>query len=368
MKKVLKKDKQSYYMYDEIYKQGDIIISLIEKYVSFSIEKVKIEEFLFKKRQLSKIKRFVFLACGSSAHASLLGNYYFEEFTGKNCEYEYADEFISRPAVIEPGTAVVLISQSGQTRDVLLSAEIAREKGAFIIGVSNTRGSKLERMSDVLINTMAGEEKSMAATKSFSSQVFILFLMSLFFADIFNKRISVKQEIFKELKNLPKKIIKVLKLEKEIKKIAKKLTTKNSLVVTGKKYNFPICLEGAHKIKETAYIHAEGIASEELRHGGEAMLDKNFPVFCLVPTDSVYKNNIVLLKELKKTKANVCLLTNKNTKQLRALSIDLLKMPKIIEPLMPIVSVIPFQLLAYHLALAKKIDINKPRNIQKFVA
>lgn len=366
--KKFQKNKQTHYMYEEIYEQTQVIESLIDRYANFSIEKINIEEFLFKKSQLHKIKRFVFLACGSSAHASLLGNYYFEEFTEKNCEYEYADEFISRPAIIEPGTAVVLLSQSGKTKDVLIAAEIARKKGAFIIAVSNTPGSKLDRMSDVFIDTNAGVEKAMAATKSFSSQVLVLFLMSLYFADIFDKRIKIRKEIFKELKTLPKKIKKVLELEREIKKIANSLAKKESLVITGRKYNFPIALEGAHKIKETAYIHAEGIASEELRHGGEAMLDNKFPVFCMVPTDSVYKENVVLLKELKAIKIPVYLLANKNTKQLRDLSKSLIILPKVIEPLMPIVSVIPLQLLAYHLALAKDIDIDKPRNIHKFVA
>ncbi len=366
MKKVSKK-KKTYHMHDEIYEQAQVIEGLINKYANFSIEKINMEEFGFHKSKLHKIKRFVFLACGSSAHASLLGNYYFEEFSAKNCEYEYADEFISRKAILEPGTAVVLISQSGKTRDVLIAAEIVRKKGAFIIGIGNTKGTKLERMSDVFICTKAGVEQAMAATKSFSSQVFILFLMSLFFADIFGTRIKNRKEIFKEFKTLSKKISETLESEKEIKKIAKSLAKKKSLVVTGRKYNFPIALEGAHKIKETAYIHAEGIASEELRHGGEAMLDKNFPVFTVVPTDSVYKENIVLLKELKAINIPVYLFANKNTKQLRDLSKALIVLPKIIEPLMPMLSVLSLQLLAYHLAVAKNIDINKPRNIKKFV-
>jgi glucosamine--fructose-6-phosphate aminotransferase (isomerizing) len=222
-------------------------------------------------------------------------------------------------------------------------------------------------MSDIFFDTSAGEEKAMAATKSFSSQLIILFLMSLYFADIFDVGIKDRKEVFKELKLLSKKINKVLNLEKDVKKIAKQLAKKENLIITGRKYNFPICLEGAHKIKETAYLHAEGIASEELRHGGEAMLDKNFPVFCLVPTDSVYKENVVLLKELKAIKISIYLFANKNTKQFRDLSKALIILPRIIEPLMPIVSVILLQLLAYHLALAKNIDINKPRNIQKFV-
>ncbi len=368
MIKVLKNIEKTPYMIREIYEQAGVIEKMIERYVSFSIEKIKMEEFGFNKRYLHKIKRFIFLGCGSSANASLLGNYYFEEFTGKNCEYEYADEFISRRAILEPGTAVILISQSGKTRDVLIAAEIARKKGAFIIGVSNSKGSKLERMSDVFFDTRAREEKAIAATKSFSSQVLILFLMSLYFADVFNIEIKNRKEIFKEIGKLEDNIIKTLKLEKEIKKIAKLLAKKNNLVVTGRKYNFPICLEGAHKIKETAYIHAEGIASEELRHGGEAMLDTKFSIFCIIPTDSVYKENLVLLKELKKTKAPVYLFSNKSTKELQSLSKSLLVLPKVIEPLMPIVSVILFQLLAYYLAISKKIDINQPRNITKFVA
>ncbi len=203
--KKLQKNKKSFHMLDEIYEQPRIVQSLLDNYLNNANDKVKMKEFQFKLGKLHKIKRFVFLACGSSAHASLLGNYYFEEFTEKNCEYEYADEFISRRAVIEPGTAVVLLSQSGKTKDVLIAAEIARQKGAFIIAISNTPGSKLERMSDVFFDTSAGEEKAMAATKSFSSQLIILFLMSLYFADIFDVGIKDRKEVFKELKSLTKK-------------------------------------------------------------------------------------------------------------------------------------------------------------------
>ncbi len=367
MKKITKKI-QTPYMIREIYEQTETLEKILDKRVGFVTNSISFDEFSFFKNKIKKIKRFLFLGCGSSANASLLGNYYFEEFTGKNCEYEFADEFIVRRAILEPGTAVVLLSQSGKTRDILLSAEIARDRGAFIIGISNTSGSKLEKLADVMINTEAGDEKGVAATKSFSAQIITLFLMSLYFADIFDVKIKDREEIFKELKILPDKISKALKTEKEIKKIAKNIFRKNNLLVTGRKFNFPIALEGAHKIKETAYIHAEGVASEELRHGGEAMLNKDFPVFCIIPGDSVYKDNLVLAKELKKIKVETFITSDKNLKTLKDLSKTLIIFPKTIETLAPVLSLVILQLLAYHLAMTKKIDVDNPRNIQKYIA
>jgi len=273
---------QKPHMIKEIYEQREVLEKIFEKHLGFITTSVGFDEFVFFKSKIKKIKRFLFLACGSSANASLLANYYFEEFTGKNCEHEFADEFISRRAILETGTAVVLLSQSGKTNDVLIAAEIARDRGAFIIGVSNTKGSKLEKLVDVMVDTEAGIEKGIAATKSFSAQAITLFLMSLYFADIFDIKIKKRKEIFKAIESLVSDITKVLKKEKDIKKLAKSLSRSKNIVITGRKFNFPIALEGAHKIKETAYIHAEGIASEELRHGGEAMLDKDFPVLSIV--------------------------------------------------------------------------------------
>ncbi len=353
-------------MLEEIYEQPGIMRKLLDKYVDFDFDQVTMSELKYEKRRLQKINKFVFLGCGSSANASLLANYYFEELTGKNSEYEFADEFISRRAVLEPGTAVVLISQSGKTRDVLVAAEIAKEKGALVIGISNAPGSALDRISDIAINIEAGQELGVAATKSFSAQILILLLMALNFSQIFKKKFAGKEKLFSDLKILPLQIEKILKSEKAIIAIAKKMDKSKNIIVAGRKYNFPIALEGAHKIKETAYIHAEGVASEEFRHGGEAMLDKNFSFVVLVPSDDLYKDNLVLLKELKKTKVKIYIFSDKKTKQLLDFGVTE-RLLKNSDLLMPLMSLIPLQLLAYHLALNKGLDINNPRNIQKFV-
>lgn len=355
-------------MISEIHEQRDVLEKLANKHLDFAKGEFVFREFLHKRRDLRRVKRFLFLGSGSSSFASILANYYFEEHTGLNSEFEFADEFVARNAVVERGTCAVLISQSGKTKDLLIAAKMLRKKGAFIIVVTNTLGSALDRLSDVTIHTDAGEERGIAATKSFSSQVFILYLLAVYFSEFFGSGIKNKAQFVKDIAGFGKHIDKAIAKEAELKKLAKKYKQVQNIIFIGRRYLYPIALEGAHKTKETAYKHAEGTSSEELRHGAEAMLDKDYLVVSLIPGDDMYKSNLQVLKEVKRTKARILAFSNKKTKELNTLTNDLVNLAKIGDELALFPYLICLQIFAYYLALENGLDIDKARNITKYVA
>src|SRR3989339_234040 len=355
-------------MLKEIREQALIIKDIINKRVDFKTGCAVFDEFDHGKiRILKNVQRIIFLGCGTSYHAALYGNYVFEELTGLNCECELADEFIKREAVIESGTAVVLISQSGETGDALKAARLAREKEAFIIGLTNEINSSLSKYADICIYTEAGEEIAVAATKTFTSQVMLLGLLAVYFDSLNRKPPVLSQPAVFELKGLSEKIAAVLGSEEEIKIIADKYASEKGFVILGENYNYPIALEGALKFKETAYVHAEGLAAGEFLHGPLAIVDTDFPVIFLAPIDPAYEDNVKIMKEIKRAGGKILAVTTAGNHKLDDLADDVVRVPSALDIFVPILSIIPLQFLAYGIAVGKGLEIDKPRNLSKYV-
>lgn len=354
-------------MLKEIGEQPDIIKDIIEKRVDFKAAGAVFAEFESKIKILKNVHRLIFLGCGTSYHAAIYGNYVFEELTGLNCEFELADEFIKREAIVETKTAVILISQSGETGDVLRAARLVKEKGAFLISLTNEINSSLTKIADINIYTAAGEEFAVAATKTFTSQVISLGLLAAYIGGINRKPPTLSRSAIAEFKALPDKAALALKAGRAVKIIAKKYAAEKGFVILGEKYNYPIALEAALKLKETAYVHAEGFATGEFRHGPLAIIDKGFPVIFLAPRDSVYDENVKILKEVKRAGARVIAVTTTGSRRLDAVADDIIRIPAALEMFVPVFSIIPLQLLAYEIALSRGLKVDKPRNLSKFV-
>ena len=365
--KKVKEIKYANYMIKEIFEQPEVIKNVIKEYIDLKKSTVRFAEFTAQLKKTRKIKRIIFLGCGTSYHAALAGNYLFEELAGLNCEVELADEFKSRKAVVEKDTAIIALSQSGETADTIKAVHLAKEQGAYIISITNEADSTLERMADVVICTKAGKELAVAATKTFTSQLVILVLIAVFIGRFNKISLAVGKNIIKEIKQLPKKMKKVLQLDNNIKLIADKYKEAENFIVLGEKYNYPIALEGALKLKETAYLHAEGLATEEFEHGPIAIIDKDFLSVFIAPTDSVFEKNTRVMQKVKRAGSKVIVLTTEGNRKLDSLADNIIYIPSALDVLTPVLSVIPLQLLAYHLAVLKGLKADKPRNIAKVV-
>ncbi|HAT73581.1 MAG: Isomerizing Glutamine-fructose-6-phosphate aminotransferase [Candidatus Moranbacteria bacterium GW2011_GWF2_36_839] len=318
-------------------------------------------------KRLRRIKKIIIVACGTSYYSGLVGEYMLEEYAGIPTEVEYASEFRYRKPILDSSTAVVAISQSGETADTLAAIREAKNKGALTLGIVNVVGSTIARETDAGTHTLSGPEIGVASTKAFTTQLVVLVLWTLMLgrqrdmANIMSKRIA------QELKNMPKLIDGILKKSKEIKKIAKKYSSAKDFLYLGRKYNFPIALEGALKIKEISYVHAEGYATGEMKHGPIALIDENFPSIFICPKDSVYEKNISGMQEIKARGGKIIAIATMGDKEIARIADDVIYIPKTLEMLTPFVSVIPLQLFAYYFGVAKGYDVDKPRNLAKSV-
>lgn len=356
--------KETSQMLAEIFEQPIVLKNVAKKH--FQEQGIVFPEFGKQLNRFQKAKRFIFLGCGTSYHASFLGNYFFEELAEVNSEVELADEFNVRRAVIDKKTVVVILSQSGETGEALQAAGLVKKKKALLVAITNNPKSSLAKLVDVHIDCQAGEEKALAATKSFTTQVLCLLLLSLYKKQISkSKKTKVKEDFFKEIKFLPGKVEKILGQAGEIKAIAWKYKRLEKLMVLGDRLSYPIALESALKLKETTYISAEGLATGELRHGPLALVDKNFLAIVFAPMDSVYKNGISAIRDIKSAKGEVIAITSRGKEAVKA--DNTVFIPRASEFLNPILEIISIQLLAYYVAKYKKLDVDKPRNLKKFV-
>jgi len=364
--KEIKKKKLVNNMLNEIFEQPKVIKNIINEYIDKN-GTVRFKDLGDKVIEMKKIKRVILLGCGTSYHAALFGNYLIEELTGLNCEVELADEFINRKAVIERGTAVITLSQSGETTDTVKAARLAKKKGAIVFSLSNSQDSTLARQADIFFNTRAGKESAVAATKTFTAQLIVLIILSVFLQSRIKHFQKVSKDIVKQINQLPKHVESVLRQEKEIKKIAKRYTKIEDIVILGEKYNYPIALEGALKLKETSYVHAEGFAMREFKHGPMAIMEKEFICIFITSDKSGLDKDINILKQIKQAGSKIFAITHRDNKELNKIADDTMFIPKTLNIFTPILSIIPLQLLAYHLAILKGIKIDKPRNITKVV-
>lgn len=318
-------------------------------------------------KRLRNIERVVIVSCGTSYHAGLVGEYMLEEYANIPAEVEYASEFRYRKSLIDKKTAVIAISQSGETADTRAAIREAKNKGALTLGIVNVVGSTIARETDSGIYNHAGPEVGVASTKAFTSQLTILALLTVYLGRQRNMSMTMGKRILGELRMIPGKIDEILAQQQTIKKIAKKYTNTHSMFYLGRKYNYPIALEGSLKIKEIAYVHAEGYASGEMKHGPIALIDKNFPTLLIAPRDSVYEKTLSALAEIRARGGKVITVTTSDAKEVIAAAHDAIVIPKTIEMLMPLLTVIPLQILAYYAGVIKGYDVDKPRNLAKSV-
>ena len=317
--------------------------------------------------KLRQIKKIIIIACGTSYHAGLIGEYMLEEYAGIPTEVEYASEFRYRKPILGPKVAVIAISQSGETADTLAAIKEAKRKGAITLGIVNVVGSSIARETDAGVYNHAGPEIGVASTKAFISQLSIFALLTLFLGRQRQMSLVMGKRIAEELSDISLLIKKILAQNIKIKQIAKKYCKFNNILYIGRKYNYPVALEGALKLKEISYIHAEGYGAGEMKHGPIALIDKNFPTLAIVPSDSVYEKMISNIEEIKARSGPIIAIATSGNKKIEKLVDDVIYIPKTLEMLTPILAVVPLQLVAYYTGVLRGCDVDKPRNLAKSV-
>jgi glucosamine--fructose-6-phosphate aminotransferase (isomerizing) len=318
--------------------------------------------------KVANTDRIIILGCGTSWHAGLVAEYILEEYTRIPVEVEYASEFRYRNPVIKEGDVVIVISQSGETADSLAALELAKSKGAIIFGVCNVVGSSIPRATHAGAYTHAGPEIGVASTKAFTAQVTVLTLIALVIA---NKKGTIsearlRQSLF-ELEAIPEKVEKALSLNEQIKLLAAEFKDAKNFLYLGRGYNFPVALEGALKLKEISYIHAEGYPAAEMKHGPIALIDQEMPVVFIATNDSTYEKVISNIQEVKARKGKVIAIVSEGDEKIKTMADFVIEVPHSDEALMPLVAVIPLQLLSYHIAVMRGCNVDQPRNLAKSV-
>jgi glucosamine--fructose-6-phosphate aminotransferase (isomerizing) len=318
--------------------------------------------------KLVNADRIMIVACGTSWHAGLVAEYFFEEFCRIPVEVEYASEFRYRNPIIREGDVIIAISQSGETADTLAAIELAKSKGAIIFGVCNVVGSSIPRATHAGAYTHAGPEIGVASTKAFTAQLTVLNMIALIVAQ--KKGTITEQklhELLVDMETIPAKVEKALKLNDQIKEIAEIFKDATNFIYLGRGYNFPVALEGALKLKEISYIHAEGYPAAEMKHGPIALIDEEMPVVFIATKDSSYEKIVSNIQEVRARKGRVISIVTEGDKLIPEMSEFTIEVPSVHEALMPMISVIPLQLLSYHIAVMRGCNVDQPRNLAKSV-
>lgn len=318
--------------------------------------------------KIKNIDRIIIIGCGTSWHAGLVGEYLFEDIARIPVEVEYASEFRYRNPVINENDLVIAISQSGETADTLAAIELAKEKGATIFGLCNVVGSSIPRASHAGAYTHAGPEIGVASTKAFTAQVSILTLWAFGFAELRGK--ATKQDLrnaFAELETIPAKVAKTLECENQVIEIAKLFKDAQNFLYLGRGYQFPVALEGALKLKEISYIHAEGYPAAEMKHGPIALIDENMPVVVIATKNNIYEKVISNIQEVKARKGKIIAIVTEGDDKVRKMADYVIEIPETKEYLEPLLSTVPLQLLSYHIAVMRGCNVDQPRNLAKSV-
>jgi len=317
--------------------------------------------------RLVNSKRIIITACGTSWHAALVGEYMIENFAQIPTEIEYASEFRYRNPIINKDDTVLVISQSGETADTLAAMREAKSRGALVLGICNVVGSTIARESMAGIYIHAGPEIGVASTKAFTAQLVVLSLITLLIARRKNLSMAEGKKIVEALNSLPDKITDILKLNDRIEQLAEKFKDAKNFLYLGRGYQFPVALEGALKLKEISYIHAEGYPAAEMKHGPIALIDENMPVVFIAPKDSAYDKVVSNIEEVRARGGRWIAIASENDNDIDRLVDDTIKIPDTVEMLRPILTSIPLQLLAYHIAVKKELNVDQPRNLAKSV-
>ena len=357
-----------HFMLKEIYEQPKAIEDSLRGRMNAQQGWIKLgglDEYITK---IDNADRFIITACGTSWHSGLIGEYLIEDLARVPVEVEYASEFRYRNPILKEGDVVIAISQSGETADTLAAIELAKERRALIYGICNVIGASIPRASHTGSYTHAGPEIGVASTKAFSTQVSIITLIALQLAQVKGTMPTSKlREILVELENIPRKIEETLALDPMIKEIAAIYKNASNFLYLGRGYNFPVALEGALKLKEISYIHAEGYPAAEMKHGPIALIDENMPVVFLATNKSAYEKIVSNVQEVKARKGKIIAVVNKGDTQIKALADHVIEVPETEEILSPLITIVPLQLLAYHIAIMRGCNVDQPRNLAKSV-
>jgi len=364
----LEKGGYPHFMLKEIFEQPKTLSDSMRGRINIDENNITLAGFIDNKEKFLKAKRIIITACGTSWHAGLIGKYAFEEFARIPVEVEYSSEFRYRKPVINPDDIVIAISQSGETADTLAAIALAKSKGAFIFGICNVVGSSIPRNTHSGCYTHAGPEIGVASTKAFTAQVTVLTMLALI---IGKEKGTISQEdylkIVYELARIPEKIKVILKHDALIAEFSKTFTYAQNFIYLGRGYNFPVALEGALKLKEISYIHAEGYPAAEMKHGPIALVSQEMPVVVIAPSAGMYEKVVSNIQEIKARKGKIISIVTEGDVVVSNLSDYTISIPDTVECLVPLLAAIPLQLLAYHIAVVKGCDVDQPRNLAKSV-
>ncbi len=363
----LEKKGYPHFMLKEIFEQPNSIRESLRGRLIQEEGRVKLGGLDLVADQLLPLNNLVNVACGTAYYAGLVGECMLEEYAGISTKAVISSEFRYRKQVLNKDSAILGLSQSGETADTLAVINEAREKDILSLGIVNTVGSSIARATKAGVYNHIGPEIAVASTKAFTSQLVILALLTVYLGRMRDMSLAMGERITKEIELLPQKAEEALKEDERIKVVAQKYHQVSGFAFLGRKYNYPIALEGALKLKEISYIHSEGFAGGEIKHGPLALIDENFPSLFVVPQDSVYKKNLSNIQEIKARGGPVIALATQGDEEIKKIVDDVIYIPKTLEMLTPIISVIPLQLFAYHMATLNGTDVDKPRNLAKSV-
>ena len=356
-----------HYMLKEIFEQPETLRNTMRGRLLLSEGSAKLAGLDSNRIELRNLNRIIITACGTSYYAGMVGEYLIEDLAGVPVEVEYASEFRYRNPIIKPGTLVLVISQSGETADTLAALREAKTKGATVLGICNAVGSTIARESDGGVYLHAGPEIGVASTKAFTSQVAVLAMIALLLGR--ERRVSAEQgiEFARAISSIPQQIEETLKLSDQIRIIAKKYVDAKNFLYLGRHYNYPVAMEGALKLKEISYIHAEGYPAAEMKHGPIALIDEKMPVVVIAPKDSLFDKVLSNVREIKARGGRIIVVTTTDCSEISEFADDVIFVPKVEKSLMPLITCVPLQLLAYHIAVLRGNDVDQPRNLAKSV-
>jgi len=364
---MIEKGGYEHFMLKEIFEQPETVRNAMRGRLIHETGKARLGGLNMTEDDLREIKRIVILGCGTSWHAGLVGEYMIEETARIPVEVEYASEFRYRNPIMENGTLVFAISQSGETLDTLAALKEARSKGSKVMGICNVVGSTIARESQSGVYVHAGPEIGVASTKAFTSQITVLSLIALALGRLRNVSLSEGQKIIEAMEILPEQVQQILTSDDKIKEIAEQYSHHNNFLYLGRGANYPVALEGALKLKEISYVHAEGYPAAEMKHGPIALIDDNMPVVIIAPRDAAYQKIVGNINEVKARKGKIIAITSEGNEEVIKMADHVIFVPKTLDFLYPILTVIPLQLMAYHIAVLRGCHVDQPRNLAKSV-
>lgn len=356
-----------HFMLKEIFEQPRALIDSMRGRITEDTGETRLGGLNLTPQQIKGFDRIIITACGTSWHASMIGEYVLEEMCRLPVEVEYASEFRYRNPVIDESTLVIAISQSGETADTLAAVREAKQRGARVLGICNVVGSTIAREADGGIYTHAGPEIGVASTKAFTTQVTVLMILTLHLAQLRGQPVPVAQAWAHALSDIPDLMERCLAGSERIREIAGVYAQHNNFLYLGRGYNFPIALEGALKLKEISYIHAEGYPAAEMKHGPIALIDQNMPVVFICTRDSAYEKILSNMEEVRSREGRIIAVATEGDVKLEKKADHVIYIPQTLDPLTPLLSVVPLQLLAYHMAVIRGCDVDQPRNLAKSV-